>query len=131
MTLAATPARAKQNPATKDRVGHRLDSARHHGIGHRQILQADAGAVEQRDLIRRSAARMSAVGDRAQLADIGLGQRGLGYRVLGFAHGEAVASVSVSGPTGRMPDDRIEAIAALVKDAAATVSRGLGARLRS
>ncbi len=74
---------------------------------------------------------MSAVGDRAQLADFGLGQRGLGYRVLGFAHGEAVASVSVSGPTGRMPDDRIEAIAALVTDAAATVSRGLGARLRS
>lgn len=43
------------------------------------------------------------------------------------AHGEAVAGISVSGPTGRMPDDRIEAIAALVMEAAATVSGGLGA----
>lgn len=46
-------------------------------------------------------------------------------------HGEAVAGISVSGPTGRMPADRIEAIAEQVVAAAASISRGLGARQTS
>jgi IclR family acetate operon transcriptional repressor len=44
-------------------------------------------------------------------------------------HGEAVAGISVSGPTQRMPPARIEEIGALVRGAAAEVSRGLGAPL--
>lgn len=43
------------------------------------------------------------------------------------AFGEAVAGISVSGPTSRMSPDRIEGIAALVRAAAADVSRGMGA----
>lgn len=42
-------------------------------------------------------------------------------------YGEAVAGISVSGPTHRMALDRIEEFGALVRDAAQTVSRGLGA----
>ena len=43
------------------------------------------------------------------------------------AVGEAVAGISVSGPTLRMSRDRIEEIGRLVRDAARDVSRGLGA----
>lgn len=42
-------------------------------------------------------------------------------------YGEAVAGISVSGPTHRMPGSRIGEIGDLVRDAARTVSRGLGA----
>ena len=43
-------------------------------------------------------------------------------------YGEAVAGISISGPTHRMPESAIEKIGALVADAAARVSRGLGSR---
>lgn len=42
-------------------------------------------------------------------------------------YGEAVAGLSVSGPTQRMPEDQIDRIGQLVRDAADKVSRGLGA----
>ncbi|WP_299850223.1 HTH-type transcriptional regulator BhcR [uncultured Roseovarius sp.] len=41
--------------------------------------------------------------------------------------GEAIAGISVSGPTSRMSEDRIEEIARLVCAAADEVSRGMGA----
>ncbi len=41
-------------------------------------------------------------------------------------YGDAVAGISVSGPTNRMTGDRIDQIGQLVRDAAAQVSRGLG-----
>jgi IclR family acetate operon transcriptional repressor len=41
-------------------------------------------------------------------------------------HGEAVAGVSVSGPTVRMSDDRLVELAALVKQAAAAITDGIG-----
>lgn len=40
-------------------------------------------------------------------------------------HGEAVAGISVSGPTHRLPEHRIEEIGLLVRNAAEDVSRGL------
>lgn len=42
-------------------------------------------------------------------------------------HDEAVAGLSISGPADRLPDDAIPAIGAKVIEAAASVSRGLGA----
>ncbi|MEY8829995.1 HTH-type transcriptional regulator BhcR [Sedimentitalea sp. XS_ASV28] len=42
-------------------------------------------------------------------------------------YGEAVAGISVSGPTNRMGLDRIAEIGELVRVAASTISRGLGA----
>lgn len=41
--------------------------------------------------------------------------------------GEAIAGISVSGPTSRMSEDRIQAVADLVCAAAREVSRGMGA----
>lgn len=41
--------------------------------------------------------------------------------------GEAIAGISVSGPTNRMSEDRIEEVARLVCAAAEEVSRGMGA----
>ncbi|MGY2051416.1 HTH-type transcriptional regulator BhcR [Methylobacterium sp. JK268] len=43
------------------------------------------------------------------------------------AHGEAIAGISVSGPTARMEDGRIAAIGAAVRDAAREISHRLGA----
>lgn len=42
-------------------------------------------------------------------------------------YGEAIAGISVSGPTHRMPPEQIDRIGALVRQSAARVSRGLGA----
>lgn len=42
-------------------------------------------------------------------------------------YGEAVAGISVSGPSARMKDADIARIGALVRDAASEISRGLGA----
>ncbi|MET0368424.1 MAG: IclR family transcriptional regulator C-terminal domain-containing protein, partial [Methylobacterium sp.] len=42
-------------------------------------------------------------------------------------HGEAVAGISVSGPTHRLSDDRVREIGEHVRRGAATVSRLLGA----
>lgn len=42
-------------------------------------------------------------------------------------HGEAVAGISISGPSHRITPDRVADIGALVRAAAAEVSRGLGA----
>jgi IclR family acetate operon transcriptional repressor len=42
-------------------------------------------------------------------------------------HGEVVAGISVSGPASRVRDDEIAALAAAVRDAAATLSAALGA----
>lgn len=43
-------------------------------------------------------------------------------------HGEAVAGLSISGPSGRLPDIRIPDLAALVVEAARTVTAGIGGR---
>lgn len=42
-------------------------------------------------------------------------------------YGETVAGISVSGPTHRMPEGKIDTIGRLVREAALEVSRGLGA----
>ncbi|MDU9003147.1 IclR family transcriptional regulator domain-containing protein [Sedimentitalea todarodis] len=42
-------------------------------------------------------------------------------------YGEAVAGISVSGPTHRMAPERSAAVGTLVGDAAIAISRGLGA----
>jgi len=42
-------------------------------------------------------------------------------------HGEAVAGISISGPTHRLPQDRIEEMGGLIRDVAEGVSRELGA----
>ena len=54
------------------------------------------------------------------------GMRCVAAPIVNF-HGEAIAGISVSGPTQRMPKDRIEEIGALVHAAAEKVSRSLGA----
>ena len=42
------------------------------------------------------------------------------------AHGEAIAGVSISGPTVRMPDDRLAQLASLVKQAAGEITDAIG-----
>ncbi|CAN5607727.1 IclR family transcriptional regulator [soil metagenome] len=46
------------------------------------------------------------------------------------AHGDIVASLSVSGPTFRIPAERVPSILPLLRDAAGAVSARLGAALR-
>ncbi|SEO18005.1 transcriptional regulator, IclR family [Salinihabitans flavidus] len=54
------------------------------------------------------------------------GMRCIAAPILNF-YGEAVAGISVSGPTHRMREDRIEHLGALISRAAADLSRALGA----
>ena len=42
------------------------------------------------------------------------------------AHGEAIAGVSISGPTVRMPDGRLAQLASLVKQAAVEITDAIG-----
>ena len=46
-------------------------------------------------------------------------------------HGEAVAGISVSGPTNRMTESRLEQISQLVREAAKTLSQSLGSAHRT
>jgi len=55
-----------------------------------------------------------------------LGMRCIAAPILDV-HGEAVAGISISGPSQRLPDARIADIGAMVNKAATEVSRGLGA----
>ncbi|GJD36848.1 HTH-type transcriptional regulator BhcR [Methylobacterium aerolatum] len=57
-----------------------------------------------------------------------IGMRCVAAPILNF-HGEAIAGISVSGPTHRLTDDTLEAIGERVRRGAATVSRLLGAEL--
>ncbi|MDP4991539.1 MAG: IclR family transcriptional regulator, partial [Marivita lacus] len=41
-------------------------------------------------------------------------------------HGEPIAGVSISGPSARIPDDRIEGLGAAVRDTAAKLTAALG-----
>lgn len=79
-----------------------------------------------RDDLGRSRAQGYAVDDE---------ERTEGMRCVAAAirdvHGEAVAGISVSGPTSRMSDMRIAEIGAAVRTAADEVSRRIGAPLRS
>lgn len=74
-------------------------------------------------------AEMSVIRDRGYAFDDEektLGMRCVAAPILNI-YGEAVAGLSVSGPTLRMPTDKIATLGALVRDAADKVSRGLGA----
>lgn len=59
-------------------------------------------------------------------------ERTVGMRCVAAAimniHGEAVAGVSVSGPTSRLPDKAIPVVGRAVLEAAASISRSLGSR---
>ena len=80
----------------------------------------DAEALRQ-DL-RRARARGWALDDEEKAT----GMRCVAAPILNI-YGEAIAGISVSGPTSRMSEDRIDEIAARVCAAAQEVSRGLGA----
>ena len=56
-----------------------------------------------------------------------MGMRCIAAPITNF-YGEAVAGISISGPTHRVTENRINEIAALVKDAAYNLSLGMGAQ---
>lgn len=74
---------------------------------------------DQMDIAR---ARGFAVDDEERT----LGMRCVAAPILNI-HGEAVAGISISGPTQRLTDDRIEDIGRLVAAAAARIGRQIGA----
>ncbi|SFT57449.1 HTH-type transcriptional regulator BhcR [Sedimentitalea nanhaiensis] len=82
-------------------------------IGTAPALQAELTAIRQQGY---------AFDDEERTA----GMRCVAAPILNL-YGEAIAGISVSGPTHRMPADRIREIGRLVQQAANTVSRGLGA----
>lgn len=75
-----------------------------------------------RQEIEATAARGYAIDDEERTT----GMRCVAAPILNV-HGEAVAGISVSGPTHRVTDERVREIGELVRGSAATVSRLLGA----
>ncbi|MFD3188735.1 HTH-type transcriptional regulator BhcR [Sedimentitalea sp. HM32M-2] len=92
---------------------HRLD-----GFTDKTLVSAEALHAE----LARTRARGYALDDEERT----IGMRCVAAPILNL-YGEAVAGISVSGPTHRMPLDLIERIGTLVKGAAADLSRALGA----
>lgn len=57
-----------------------------------------------------------------------IGMRCIAAPIVNF-HGEAIAGISISGPSHRVPPDKVEHIGKLVKEAGEEVSRNLGAEI--
>ena len=75
------------------------------------------------EALRRDRARGYAIDDEEKA----IGMRCIAAPILNV-HDEAVAGISVSGPTHRITSDRVAEIGRLVGDAAREISRGLGYR---
>jgi IclR family acetate operon transcriptional repressor len=90
------------------------------------MLRFTEKTITDADALKAELARIRDLGYAFDDEEKTLGMRCVAAPILNI-YGEAVAGLSVSGPTLRMPSDKIEALGALVKDAADKVSRGLGA----
>ncbi len=81
------------------------------------------GSLEQlREDIEATRHRGYAIDDEERT----IGMRCVAAPILNF-HGEAIAGISVSGPTHRLSDEKLKDIGERVRKGAATVSRLLGA----
>jgi IclR family acetate operon transcriptional repressor len=78
------------------------------------------------EALRADLARIRARGWAFDNEERTLGMRCVAAPIVDI-YGQPVAGISVSGPVQRMAEDKIERIGALVRDAAHSVSRGLGA----
>ena len=81
-----------------------------------------ASLAELREELRATRERGYAIDNEERT----MGMRCVAAPILNV-HGEAVAGISVSGPTNRMPDEEVRRIGEMVRAAAARVSRALGA----
>lgn len=81
-------------------------------------------ASELRDAVKQIRERGYSLDDEERI----IGMRCVGATILN-GYGDAVAGISVSGPTIRMPDARVLELGSWVVKAAAEASRTLGARL--
>ncbi|MGE8130488.1 HTH-type transcriptional regulator BhcR [Methylobacterium sp. NPDC080182] len=81
------------------------------------------GSLDQlRDDVEATRRRGYAIDDEER----SIGMRCVAAPILNF-HGEAIAGISVSGPTHRLSDEKLHAIGERVRRGAAAVSRALGA----
>ena len=81
------------------------------------FLAFGGGEVEEGDLIRSR-------GYATSIDELEVGLSALAAPVLG-ADGAAVSALSISGPTARLTAERIDELAPLLKDEAATLTRRL------
>ncbi|WP_292292248.1 HTH-type transcriptional regulator BhcR [Marivita sp.] len=91
---------------------HKLTAFTEHTLVTPEALATDLGATRQRGYAF----------DAEEKND---GMRCIAAPVFDM-HGEPVAGVSISGPSARIPDERIESLAAAVKDTAAKLTSALG-----
>jgi DNA-binding IclR family transcriptional regulator len=75
--------------------------------------------------LKRELAEVRAIGYSVAVDELEIGLAAVAAPILN-AHGDVIASLSVSGPTFRLDEDRIEAVLPLLMDAAAEVSHRLG-----
>lgn len=102
--------------ASKDRVEHLLHRGLEAFTSHTMIDEAKL--LQDLQLVRK---RGYAIDDEERTE----GMRCIAAPILNV-HGEAVAGISVSGPTNRVGEDRIEELGAIVRDAAGELSKAIG-----
>ncbi len=82
--------------------------------------------VTEPDALREQLSRARALGYAVDDEERTLGMRCVAAPILN-SHGEALAGISVSGPTQRLSDERIATIGTMVAKAAQRISRKIGA----
>jgi len=87
------------------------------------------GTITTRDRLRRELAEVREQGYAVAVDELEVGLAAVAAPIHN-AHGDVIASMSVSGPTFRLTDERILEVAPLLVDAAAEVSHRLGWGIR-
>ncbi|MGR3343555.1 MAG: HTH-type transcriptional regulator BhcR [Paracoccaceae bacterium] len=81
--------------------------------------------ITDADVLRRDLKGIREMGFALDNEERTVGMRCIAAPIIDL-HGEAVAGISVSGPTNRMTESRLEQISQLVREAADTLSQSLG-----
>jgi len=104
-----------------------FDEARlNHQLGNSKLERFTAKTIHSISQLKAELLKIRERGYAIDDEERTIGMRCVASPVLNV-HGEAIAGISVSGPTHRMQDERIHKIGELVRTAAATVSKRLGA----
>ena len=134
------PIRAFHRPGSKGAVyasgigkilfAYMDDDAARRMLSRTQIQQFTDKTITDIDALIAHKAEMREAGYSYDNEERTLGMRCIAAPIFN-SYGEAVAAISVSGPTSRMTDDSVDEIARTVKQSAATITDSIGGHMPS
>ena len=132
------PIRAFHRPGSKGAVyasgigkilfAYMDDDAARRMLSRTQMEQFTDGTMTDIDALIAHKAEMRSAGYSYDNEERTLGMRCIAAPIFN-AYGEAVAAISVSGPTSRITEDAVAALADIVKRSAATITDNIGGQL--